>query len=152
MIINKIDNYYLIKIINKKINIYDPKVLEELTKKTIIKINKNNTLYNSIHLELYQDNNYGTIIKLTDYKLPFKINNEKTVKITVHPELTFLYQIEYFDINKYNLPKEKIYYYKNKFYLELKDNINKKDYYKLLEISEVTYNDIDLILDKGIKI
>ena len=52
----------------------------------------------------------------------------------------------------YNLPKEKIYYYKNKFYIQINNNITKKDYYKLLELSEVIYNDTQLILDKGIKI
>ena len=152
MIINKTDNYYLIKIQNTEINIYDPQTLEELTKKIIKKINKNNKLYNSIHLEFYQNNNYGIIIKLTDYKSPFKINNEKAVKITIHPDTLFLYQIDYFDINEYNLSKDKIYYYRNKFYLQINNNIKTKDYYKLLEISEIIYNDTDQILNKGIKI
>lgn len=152
MLINKIDNYYLIKIQNTKTNIYDPQTLEELTKKIIKKIDKKHKLYNLINLEFYQNKSYGIIIKLTHYKSPIKLTNDKTVKISIHPNAPFLYQIDYFDIKKYNLPKEKIYYYKNKFYLQTNNNINKKDYYRLLELSEVIYNDIELILDKGIKI
>ena len=66
MIINKIDNYYIIKLPNSKINIYNQNELEELTKKIIYKVNKNYTLNNSIHLEFYINNNYGIIIKLKD--------------------------------------------------------------------------------------
>lgn len=150
MIINKIDNTYIIKIPTIKINIYDTNKLEEITKKIILKLNKNYKLNNCIHLEFYLNDNYGTIVKLNDYKSPFKINNDKTVKITIHTETPFLYRIDYFDI--YNLPKEKIYYYKNKFYLEINNNINIKDYYKILELSEVIYEDTFDIIDKGIKI
>ena len=152
MIINKIDNYYLIKIPFANTNIYDPIVLEDITKKIIKRIDTKNKLYNSIKLTFYQNNKYGIIIKLTDYKSQFKTNNEKTVKISIHPNALFLYQIDYFDIDKYNIQKNKVYYYKNKFYLELNDNINEKDYYRLLELSEIIYNDTELIQDKGIKI
>lgn len=152
MIINKIDNYYIIKIFNNKINIYNTNELEELTKKVIIKTNKKYKLDNSIHLEIYPNNNYGLIIKLKDYKPPYKTNKNKTVKITIHTDSAFLYQIEYFDIIKHNITKDKIYYYKNKFYIKTNDITDIKDYYKLLELSEVIYEDTDLILDKGIKI
>jgi len=152
MILNKIDNIYIIKLLNIKINIYDPNELEDITKKIITKIKKNYKLNNCIHLEFYLNDHYGTIIKLKDYKSPFTINSDKTVKITIHTETPFLYQIDYFDIDKNKLTKEKIYYYKNKFYLQLNNNINTKDYYKLLELSEVIYEDTLDIIDKAIKI
>lgn len=152
MIINKIDNTYIIKLINKKIDIYNPNELENITKKIINKINKKNKLNNCIYLEFYLNDNYGTIINLKDYKSTFIINNDKTVKITVHTENPFLYQIDYFDIKKNKLTKKNIYYYKNKFYLEINNNINKKDYLKILELSEVIYEDTLDIIDKGIKI
>ena len=152
MIINKIDNYYIIKLPSIKINIYDPKILEDLTKKIILRINKHYKLNNCIHLEFYLNDNYGTIIKLKDYKSPFVINNDKTVKITIHTDSTFLYQIDYFDIKKSNINKDNIYYYKNKFYLEINNSINKNDYIKLLELSEVIYEETLDIIDKGIKI
>lgn len=152
MIINKIDNHYIIKIINKQINIYDSNELEDITKKIILKINKNNKLQNYIHLEIYLNKNYGSIIKLIDSNSPFISKKEKTVKITIHTDTTFLYQIDYFDINKENSTKKNIYYYKNKFYLKLDDYISIKDYLNILELSKITYEDTEVILDKGIKI
>ena len=152
MIINKMDNIYIIKLLNSKINVYDPTILEDITKKIVKKINKNYKLNNCIHLEFYLNDNYGTIIKLKDYKSPFKIDNDKTVKITIHTESPFLYKIDYFDIEKNNLQNSKIYYYKNKFYLEINNNINIKHYYNILELSEVIYEDTFDIIDKAIKI
>ena len=152
MIINKIDNYYIIKLPNIKIDIYDPDTLEDITKKIILKISKTYNLKNYIHLDFYLNDNYGSIIKLKDYKSSLIISNDKTVKITIHTETPFLYQIDYFDINKNKLKNKNIYYYKNKFYLELKEDIDKGEYLKLLELSEVIYDESYDILDKGIKI
>ena len=152
MIINKIDNSYIIKLLDNKINVYDTNKLEEITTKIIKKINYNYKLNNYIHLEFYLNDNYGTIIKLKDYNKAFIISDDKTVKITIHTESPFLYQIDYFDIDKNKLIKQNIYYYKNKFYLEINSNINKKDYLNLLELSEVIYEDTFDIIDKGIKI
>lgn len=152
MIINKIDNNYIIKLLDTKINIYDPDAIENITKKIITKINKYYKLNNCIHLEFYLNDNYGTIIKLKDYKSPFMINNDKTVKITIHTEVPFLYQIDYFDINQNKLPKKNIYYYKNKFYLEINNTIDIKDYLNILELSEVIYEETEHIIDKAIKI
>lgn len=151
MIINKIDDYYIIKLPNTKIDIFNHDELEKIVQKIILKINKKYNINNCIHLELYIDNNYGIIIKLTDYKLPFIVNNEKNVKITIHVDAPFLYKIDYFDIDKKDEIKN-IYYYKNQFYLELNENIDKSDYLNLLELSEIIYEDSFDIIDKGIKI
>ena len=150
MIINKIDNYYIIRLLNKQINVYSPIELENITKMIIKKINKTNKIKNNIHLTFYLDNNYGTIIKLEDYKSTFTLNNDKTVKITIHTNSNFLYKLDYFNIK--NFSNQKIYYYKNKFYLQINESLNIKDYYKLLELSEVIYEDTETILDKAIKI
>lgn len=152
MIINKIDNYYIIKLPNTKINIYNRDELEKLTKKTILKINKKYKLNNSIHLEFYINNHYGIIIKLKDYKSPFIIKNNKTVKITIHTDAIFLYQIDYLDIKEINIKNKNIYYYKNKFYMETEENINNYNYIKLLELSKVIFEETLDIIDKGIKI
>ena len=149
MIINKTENTYTIKLLNNKINIYEPKELEKITKELITKINKKQQLNNNIKLEFYTNKNYGTIIKLKDYK-SFTTNKDTTVKITIHTETPFLYQMNYFDTKKFN--KKNLYYYKNKFYLEINDNISTKDYYKLLELSETIYEDSYDIIDKAIKI
>lgn len=152
MIINKIDNYYVIKLPNSKIDIYNQNDLGELTKNIILKISKNYKLNNSIHLEFYINNNYGIIVKLKDYKSPFMIKNDKTVKITIHTDSIFLYKIDYIDIKKINIKNKNTYYYKNNFYIEIDDNIDTYDYIKLLELSEVIFDDILDIIDKGIKI
>lgn len=151
MIINKIDNFYIAKLIGKKIDIYNTKELEELTKKIITKISKNNKLQNYIHLEIYPNKNYGTIIKISHYNAPFINKKEKTVKITINTESIFLYKIDYFNI-KNKLHQTKIYYYKNKFYIELDNQISTKDYLNILESSEIIYENTNLILDKAIKI
>lgn len=152
MIINKLENYYIIKLPNTNINVYDQEKLEKITEKIIIKINKKNKLNNNIYLEFFINNNYGTIIKLTDYKSPFIINNNKTVKIKIHKDFPFLYQIDYFDIKNDKLKKENIYYYKNKFYLKINSEINLNEYIKILELSEIIYEEALDIIDNGIKI
>lgn len=151
MIINKIDNFYIVKLIGKKVDIYDTIALEELTKKIITKISKNNKLQNYIHLEIYLNKHYGTIIKVSHYNSPFINKKEKTVKITINTESIFLYKIDYFNIIK-KLHQNKIYYYKNKFYLELDNQISTKDYLNILESSEIIYENTNHILDKAIKI
>lgn len=150
MIINKIDNCYIIKLLNKQIDIYNPIELETITTNLIKKINILNNLKNNIHLTFYIDTNYGTIIKLQDYQSAFTLNNDKTVKITIHNNTPFLYELDYFNAKKFL--KQKIYYYQNKFYLKINTNLNTKDYYKLLELSEVIYEDTLDIIDKAIKI
>ena len=45
-----------------------------------------------------------------------------------------------------------IYYYKNNYYLKPKKYINKKEYLKLLEASEIIYDNYEEIINKGIKI
>lgn len=152
MIIKAVNNSYIIKLIGTNIDIYNKKDLEEITKKIIVKITKNYKLKNYIHLEFYINKNYGTIIKLTDYNNPFVNKKEKTIKITIQTNATFLYQIDYFDIKNKHTTKNNIYYYKNKFYLEINSEISTKDYLNILELSEIIYEDTEYILDKGIKI
>ena len=152
MIINKIEdkNNYLIKILDDKIDIYNPKSLEEITKRIFRTIIKKDKLENLIILEIYPNNMYGTIILLKDYHKLITINNEIEVKISIHTDTPFLYKIDYFNINK--LTKENIYYYQNNFYLEIKEPINKKEYLNILEESEVIYETSEEIINNGIKI
>lgn len=152
MIINKIEdkNNYLIKILDDKIDIYNPKSLEEITKRIFRTIIKKDKLENLIILEIYPNNMYGTIILLKDYHKLITINDEIEVKISIHTDTPFLYKIDYFNINK--LTKENIYYYKNNFYLEIKEPINKKEYLNILEESEVIYETSEEIINNGIKI
>lgn len=151
MIINKINNSYIIKLLKTDIDIYNPIELEKLTTKILKKINKNNKLKKLIVLEIYQDINYGIIIKLNDYHKFININNEIEVKINIHPNSNFLYKIDYFNINTKNPNNINIYYYQNNFYIEIKKAINKKEYLNIIEQSEIIYEE-DEIITNGIKI
>lgn len=152
MIINKLknSNEYIIKLLNKEIDIYNPVVLEKLTEKMLKKILKNNTLKKLIILDIYTDKNYGTIIILKDYNKLVNLIDELEVKIHIHIDSIFLYKVNNLNITKLN--NKNIYYYKNNFYIEVKENTNIKDYLPLLEEEEIIYEYSDEIINKGIKI
>lgn len=151
MIITKLfKDTYQIKMPNQIIDIYNQVKVKELTKEIIKKINKKNKLYGLTYLEIYQDINYGTIIKVKNDKTIYYKKNEIEIKIIIHTDTPLLYKIDYFDIKKDY--KNKIYYYKNNFYLELENKINKDKYLKLLEVSEVIYEDTHQIINNGLKI
>lgn len=151
MIITKLfKDTYQIKMPNQIIDIYNQVKVKELTKEIIKKINKKNKLYGLTYLEIYQDINYGTIIKVKNDKTIYYKKDEIEIKIIIHTDIPLLYKIDYFDIKKDY--KNKIYYYKNNFYLELESKINKDKYLKLLEVSEVIYEDTHQIINNGLKI
>lgn len=151
MIITKLfKDTYQIKMPNQIIDIYNQVKVKELTKEIIKKINKKNKLYGLTYLEIYQDINYGTIVKVKNDKTIYYKKDEIEIKIIIHTETPLLYKIDYFDIKKDY--KNKIYYYKNNFYLELENKINKDKYLKLLEVSEVIYEDTHQIINNGLKI
>lgn len=150
MIIKTINkNTYQIKLPNKLIDIYNPLELQETIKTILKKLNKKNKIYGLIYIEIYQDINYGTIIQIEKEKTKYQ-NKEVEAKIIIHTETPFLYKLDYFNIKNNN--KEKIYYYKNNFYLELKNKIKKSKYLQLLEVSEVIYEDTYQIINNGLKI
>lgn len=147
MNIKKIDNNsYQIKIL-KKINIYNMTLLKELTTSIIKKIKNKNKLKKEIVLDVYPSN-YETIIILKDYHKLINITNTTDVKINIHTDTTFLYQIDYPTNTSYN---GIIYYYKDKYYLKIK-NITKEKYLYLSENSLLTFKDTDKIIEEGIKI
>ena len=146
------DNTYLIKIPNNTIDVYNKENLAKITEKIYKKITKKYQLNNLIILEFYLNKNYGTIIKWNHDEHIFDFDDEIEVKMTIHTDAPFLYQIDYFDIKKFHLEKENIYYYRNNFYLEIKNNISKKKYYTLLELSNLTYENSYHIIHEGIKL
>lgn len=151
MIITKLfKDTYQIKMPNQIIDIYNQVKVQELTKEIIKKINKKSKLYGLTYLEIYQDINYGTIIQVKNDKNIYYKKDEIEVKIIIHTDTPLLYKIDYFDIKKDY--KNKIYYYKNNFYLELENKINKDKYLRLLEVSEVIYEDTYQIINNGLKI
>lgn len=154
MIINQINNTndYIIKIIKNNIDIYNHNVLEEITNKIINKIKKQNKLEKLIILEFYPIKKYGTLIILKNIKTILKTENEIEVKIIIHTDYPILYKIDYNIIKKCNIDYKNIYYYKNNFYLQIKNTISEKDYLYLLELSELIYQNTLNIINYGLKI
>ena len=149
ILIKKLEkNAYEIRIL-EHINVYNISTLEELTKKIIIKIKRKYSLHKEIVIDIYP-NQYETIIILKDYHKYLFLNNYTEVKINIHTDTTFLYQINYYDIKK-DKYKANIYYYSNNFYLKLKE-ITKEEYLKLSEYAKLIYQNTDKILDNAIRI
>ncbi len=154
MIINQINNTndYIIKIIKNNIDIYNHNVLEKITNKIINKIKKQNKLEKLIILEFYPIKKYGTLIILKNIKTILKTENEIEVKIIIHTDYPILYKIDYNIIKECNIDYKNIYYYKNNFYLQIKNTISEKDYLYLLELSELIYQNTLNIINYGLKI
>lgn len=154
MIINQINNTndYIIKIIKNNIDIYNHNVLEKITNKIINKIKKQNKLEKLIILEFYPIKKYGTLIILKNIKTILKTENEIEVKVIIHTDYPILYKIDYNIIKECNIDYKNIYYYKNNFYLQIKNTISEKDYLYLLELSELIYQNTLNIINYGLKI
>lgn len=147
MMIKRIDkNYYEIKIY-KKIDFQNIFILKELTKKIVRKINRKYKLRNEIDIEIYPSN-FLTILVLKDYNNIVNKTNKQLLKINVYTDTIFLYEIDYFDIS---LHYGNIYFYDNKFYLNLKE-ITKKEYLYLSEHSHLIYQNTEKIIKNGLKI
>ena len=139
MIINQINNTndYIIKIIKNNIDIYNHNVLEKITNKIINKIKKQNKLEKLIILEFYPIKKYGTLIILKNIKTILKTENEIEVKIIIHTDYPILYKIDYNIIKECNIDYKNIYYYKNNFYLQIKNTISEKDYLYIIDSHKI---------------
>lgn len=147
MHIKKINNNtYQIKIF-KIIDIYNMSYLKELTTNIIKKLKKKNKLKKEIEIDIYPDH-YETIIILKDYRKLINLSNTTEVKINIHTDTIFLYQIDFPNEFNYN---GTVYYYQNKYYLKIKD-ITKEKYFYLKEHSILIFKDTSKIVEEGIKI
>ena len=157
MIFLEIDkNNFIAKISNDKltdIDIFNVEEVEKFIKILFSKLIKKHNIKGEVELNIYIDNNYGLIIeiKVDDY---FSFDDYIDVRIIFHLNNIFLYEIDYFDIlENTNIKKANVYYYKEKFYLELLDDINKVEYNYILESSDIIYNDKSIdIKNEGIKL
>jgi hypothetical protein len=100
-------------------------------------------------LDIYLDKYYGSIIKIQKEEVEyFDYYNQVEMKITIH-DTEFLYQInDYFLPNKNIQSKVTYYYYQQKFYLKINEELNSQEMFELLEMSEVIYQ-TDNILKYG---
>jgi len=154
MICKVIDkDFYIVKAF-KDINfdIYDHDEIKTFVTDLFNKILNKYKLNGIIKLNIYIDDMYGMIIEIKK-ESDLIIKKLIDIKIKFNLNISFLYEVDYFYLLENNLINQNIYYYNNKFYLEIIDNINDKDYLKLLDNSLIVYNDeINDIINKGIKL
>jgi len=150
------ENNFIAKISNdvvENIDIFDIDEVEEFIKNLFTTFLKRQKIKGEVELNIYIDNNYGMIVDIKNEE-DFVFDDEIDIKIIFHLNNAFLYEIDYFDIlENTNIKDANIYFYNNKFYLELIDDIDKKDYIKLLEASNIIWdNEGFKIVNKGVKL
>lgn len=146
----KIDNDISIYISKQYLNNINIEKKEEI-KKIIKTVNKkyNLDLKGFLEIIIYQDKNYGIILKIKkeepEYFDCFELNIETDIKII---KTTFLYKIDDYAILE-NLNIYKMIIYKDNLYLELKDSTN-IEIGKIIENSKIIYDEKkDKIIKRG---
>lgn len=154
MICNKIDNdYYIVKVFNNDFDIYDHEEIKNFVQFLFKKLLNKYKIQGNFLLNIYIDNMYGMIIEIKQDKDDFIFDNLLDIKIKFNLNISFLYEIDYFYSIENSLNNQNIYYYNDKYYLEIINDINEKDYLKLLDNSLIIYNDkINEIIENGIKL
>lgn len=127
-------NNIIVYIYDKKYLINDMNKLLEYTF-NILKEYYNYTLDNSYKINIYINKIYGIIIELKE---------DYYTNIKVLKDVLFLYEID----DPLEYLNEEIYYYEDKYYINLK-----KEDISIIENSNIIYgNDVYKIIGKGIKI
>lgn len=93
---------------------------------------------------VYKDSYYGAVLEIEEEDIPYLdyIDNEVEMNIHIPKDTSFMYQLEdIFDLDKEILNASNLYYYQNKFYIELKKEVLKKNYFRLLEYGELIYGE-----------
>ena len=137
MIIQKLDDYYIIKIFKEKLgdfNPFDKSCIEKLFQKILKKLLKNYSIHGLIDADIYFDRLYGMIIELREV---YDYFDDIDLKIHFHLDSVFLVEIDD-DIKSL----KDVYYYQGKYY---------KTYDKMID-SPIIYKDSECIeiMEKGI--
>ena len=112
MIIRKIDNKYIIKIINKDFNeldYYNQEQISTLFKKIVLKIKEKNQISGLLDINVYTNKNYGMIIEIEQI---YPDLDEIDMHIHFHIDTPFLIEINDYDI----FNQKELYFYNNKIY------------------------------------
>lgn len=143
MKVESIQNKIIVYLFDEKYNIKNIKntlenVFNNLNKYYDIKFN------NSYNLELYINKNYGMILEIEENRNEFNEDDVVNIKLNVLRDTLFLYEID----EPLNYLNNEMYYYEDKFYVNIKDrNIN------VFEDSNIVYgNEVYKIIGRGIKI
>lgn len=154
MICNVVDkDFYIIKVFNNYNNfdIYDHNEIKNFVQELFNQILKKYKLKGSIVFNIYIDNMYGMIIeirKISDLIIDHLID----IKIKFNLNISFLYEVDYFYLLDNDISNQNVYYYNDKFYLEIINDMEEGKYFKLLDNCLIIYNeDINEIINKGIK-
>ena len=151
MIIKKLNNNsFITNDINIIKDIYNKEEIKNIISTIIKKLKKKYNLNNLFIFTFYINEYNNNIIKIIN-----KENNTKyiDIKIKFFINNITLYKIDYFKIKKLNINNKQIYYYKDNFYLEIKENINIKQKLFLEENTTYYYKEEALnIIDKGLRI
>lgn len=148
-----VNNDDIILFFNRLNNINFKDNYEEEFKKIFIKLKNvyNINVIGFYNVYVYVDKYYGYIIKMIKDDDITSYYKQIDMHVVIE-NIDFLYKIKDIFFIK-NLNKYNIYYYNNNFYLEINKKLSNKEYYTLIENSEIIYEDIiDIIKNKGIKI
>ncbi len=129
----------IIVFLNKKLDL-DKVNLDIYFKKLFLRIkNKYNLELNGYYdINVYIDNNYGSIIEIENEDLDYyNYFNQIDMEIKVN-KTTFLYEIDYEYLDKELLSKSIIYKQNNKLYFKITD---KNILNKIIECSKIIYGD-----------
>lgn len=120
--------------------------LEEYFRTLFLKLEERYGLDQSgfYQIYVYKDPFYGAILEIEEEDIPYLdyMDNEVEMNIHIPKDTSFMYQLEdIFDLDVEILNASNLYYYQNKFYIELKREVQKKNYLRLLEYGELIYGE-----------
>ena len=155
MVCNVIDkDFYIIRVFNNfdNLDIYNHDEIKYFIQNLFNNILNKYKIYGEIIFNIFIDKLYGMIIEIKKEK-DLVIKNLIDIDIKFNLNISFLYEVDYFYLIENNITNQTIYYYNDKFYLEIINDIKDEDYIKLLDNSLIIYNDkINDIINNGIKL
>lgn len=148
------DEYFIVKLLKDycAFDIYDHEEIKNLVQDIFDTFLKKYNIYGSLVFNVFFDQKYGIIVEVKKER-DLNFNHLVDIKIKFHLNISFLYEIDYFYLLDNNIINQNIYFYNDKFYLEIVNDINDSDYIKLLDNSKIIYdNEMDKIVNNGIKL
>lgn len=149
---------YLNKHYDEVINFEDKDDLEIYFRELFLKLKRyyNVNLIGFYNITIYNDKNYGNIIKIDNDNFDYcdYFGNQIDMKISIEKDSTFVYKItDILNFNENLLYKLKTYKFKNNLYVAIDTNLNEKETAFLIENSDIVYGDeVSDIINKGILI
>ena len=152
MKVENIDNniiVYLRKNVLKNLDFNNLEMLENYFRELVIKMKNiyNIKIEGFYNIKVYIDNIYGAIIDIEPENIDYCLVNEIEMRISLFHE-KFLYEID----DLYQIPNTKIIKNGLKYYLNVNNNIEYKNYLEVLENSKIIYKNTENIIKYGIDI